>query len=314
MQSKEKVFQNKYRVIEEMAKSTQSKVFKVRDLLTDNVFALKLYNLNTDKERNRKFALTEIATLKELSGLKNVIQIRDSYISDNEIFMVSDFYSYNLKNFYIENSKNIMMFQSKENKMVLEKVTVYFLKQIISSFMSIWEKNIIHRDLKVQNIMIENGALYIIDFGICTREAVSNAQLGTPSHFSMERSKQKDYDYTEDIYQIGVVCICLLLPRELILNDFKNESINNSKKIIEKNHSKEMYDFLYNGCFLDKERRLNKEALLNHPILRKYSDDDLFMNYLETFHFNLIPENINVGEIFLEIVNQAYEQKLFKAK
>jgi len=71
------------------------------------------------------------------------------------------------------------------------------------------ELNIIHRDLKLQNLVKCNGKIKIIDLGLSkkldTEDSLTESRLGTPATVAVEIWKSEAYGTKADIYSLGVI-------------------------------------------------------------------------------------------------------------
>lgn len=101
------------------------------------------------------------------------------------------------------------------------------LWQVAYGLADIHSASIIHRDIKPNNILIdENGVVKILDFGLARNEgddALTKSIIGTPGYMAPElfRSGQISFDNKIDVYAFGVLAIDLLgLNRPDELNYF----------------------------------------------------------------------------------------------
>ena len=66
---------------------------------------------------------------------------------------------------------------------------------------------IIHRDIKTENILVDDGKVYLADFGTChilpEFEYFGKTAIGTPYYISPEIIEGKSYTYHTDIYSLG---------------------------------------------------------------------------------------------------------------
>lgn len=86
------------------------------------------------------------------------------------------------------------------------------MKQVLSGLQYLHEHGIIHRDIKLENLLIaEDGRLKITDFGISKdiRHEAAQTICGTPMYVSPELLNGKEYDQKTDIWSAGVVLYSL---------------------------------------------------------------------------------------------------------
>lgn len=105
-----------------------------------------------------------------------------------------------------------------EGSMVQDKVYLNTLWQIASGLKDIHHANIIHRDIKPNNIRIDrDGVIKILDFGLARRagiEAKTMSIIGTPGYMAPELwgTKTISFDKTIDVYAFGVMALTLIDP------------------------------------------------------------------------------------------------------
>ena len=191
------------------------------------------------------------------------------------------------------NGGNLFSFVKKRRKLT-EKISKFLFKQIILGIKHIHSQNIVHRDVKLENILIDlNNNIKICDFGIgrilSSPEELLHDQCGTPMYMAPEIltcSKEKGYKgFPVDIWSAGIA-LYIMLSGTLPFN-VKNENdsfidgnnknkkknmalkkviINNEPKKIEK-ISDNARDLLHGLLNKDPNKRLTCDEILKHPWL-----------------------------------------------
>jgi len=109
------------------------------------------------------------------------------------------------------------MLQNKKHFPV--KVARTFFKQIVNGLHSLHNNNVAHRDLKLENFVIDNNFnLKMIDFGFCCEINNSNKEhinytkiLGTESYMAPEMFHERKYCADKsDVFSLGVLLFCML--------------------------------------------------------------------------------------------------------
>ena len=241
-------------------------------------------------------------------------------------------------------SEALENYMEKYNKPFSEEIVQYFMRQIIDAFKYMHERRIIHRDVKLENILLsyenekdkENfdlmkAQIKIIDFGFAcqvTKNGLKYTVLGSPinmdplilqKRFNQNNKKLRQLGYTQkaDIWSIGTICYEMLIGSPVFDAEDEKELI---KKVEEGNYtipttlSYEVISFLNGMLQYDPSRRLSAEQLSRHDFLTKNVKDFKQIN-LKKVDKNLIGDdqlNINTKKntTIWSIFNDNDEEKL----
>ena len=267
------------------------------NVLTGRVVAIKSFNksnLNSNSENMKKIKY-ETNLMKKLNH-PNITKILELFEDKEYILIIME---------YI-NGGNLFSFLKKHRK-VSEKTAKLLYRQIILGIKYMHQQGIVHRDIKLENILIDlNNNIKICDFGIgrvlSSPEQPLFDQCGTPMYIAPEIllcSKEKGYKgFPVDIWSSGIVLYILLsgtLPfsfknsssslsesNESNLSEDNNNNtelqysiINKEPKAIE-NISKEAEDLLKKILKKNPEKRITCEEILNHPWMKGISDTNKY--------------------------------------
>ncbi|XP_018017987.1 cyclin-dependent-like kinase 5 [Hyalella azteca] len=145
----------RYEKLEKIGEGTYGTVFKAKDRDTQAIVALKRVRLDDDDEGVPSSALREICLLKELHH-KNIVRLIDVLHSDRKLTLVFEHCDQDLKKYF-----------DCLNGEIDPDVVKSFMFQLLRGLDFCHNKNILHRDLKPQNLLInKNGELKLADFGL----------------------------------------------------------------------------------------------------------------------------------------------------
>ncbi|XP_031562569.1 cyclin-dependent-like kinase 5 [Actinia tenebrosa] len=145
----------KYEKLEKIGEGTYGTVFKAKNKESHEIVALKRVRLDDDDEGVPSSALREISLLKELKH-NNIVRLHDVLHSEKKLTLVFEFCDQDLKKY----------FDSCQGE-VDAHVVKSFMFQLLRGLAFCHSHNVLHRDLKPQNLLInKDGELKLADFGL----------------------------------------------------------------------------------------------------------------------------------------------------
>uniref|UniRef100_A0A7N8WVA8 cyclin-dependent kinase n=1 Tax=Mastacembelus armatus TaxID=205130 RepID=A0A7N8WVA8_9TELE len=149
-----------YIKLDKLGEGTYATVFKGRSKLTDNLVALKEIRLEHE-EGAPCTAIREVSLLKDLKHA-NIVTLHDIVHTDKSLTLVFEYLDKDLKQ-YMDDCGNILSMQNVK----------IFLFQILRGLAYCHRRKVLHRDLKPQNLLInERGELKLADFGLARAKSV----------------------------------------------------------------------------------------------------------------------------------------------
>lgn len=173
-----------------------------------------------------------------------------------------------------------------------EKYMAYIVQSILRALKFIHELKRIHRDIKVDNVLISSsGDIKLADFGAAVQLTFQrlkrSTMTGTPYYMSPEIISGQQYDELVDIWSLGILCIELSmheppyydLSPELALEKIVTQGVEG---IPPKQFSNDFVDFVNNRCLqVLPSKRWSSSKLLEHPWLNRACSKKEFSNWLK---------------------------------
>ena len=223
--------------------------------------AIKSFNKKNLKKKNAKQKINN--EIEMLSRLRHpfISQILDSFETDTHIFIVMEYICGDLLGFIRKRGK------------LSETVSKIIFKQLIEGLRYIHSKKIVHRDIKLDNILIDlTNTIKICDFGVSrkiSKDEIMHEHCGTPAYIAPEIFENNGYTgFQCDIWSAGVTLYYILGG----IQPFRANSIKDlEKKVIAgefepiEDISEEANNLIKLMLKTDPKKRINEEKILNHP-------------------------------------------------
>ena len=262
---------NKYYAVKKLDK--YSKKFNKRDFKRETQISIKLnhenlirfYGYFEDKEKIEKFKKVKLELIEKNNNKfkEDIESIRNS-TQDKAIYcLVTEFAQNGSLEDYIKKHKTNCVAKGSYVP-IDQQIVIKFLDQILSALKYLHGKKIAHRDIKPDNILLdENDNIKIADLGIDaifqeeddaeTGEEDDDllghcSQVGRTDFVSPEIMKKINYDYRCDIYSLGLTMLFLMQEKKPF--EFIKDPI--TKKVKGRRFREEIWDKLksYN-CYND---------------------------------------------------------------
>jgi len=156
----------------------------------------------------------------------------------------------------------------------------YAIKQVLEALAFLHKKSRIHRDIKVDNILLDkDGSIKLADFGTAVQLTFQRLQrntlAGTPYYMAPELIQRIPYKEKVDIWAVGITIMELMTGRPPFYDLEPEEALEAIVNygvvgLVGKSFSEEIRDFTNRGCLShDPSNRVSAKELLSHPFINK---------------------------------------------
>ncbi|MGY3782396.1 Stk1 family PASTA domain-containing Ser/Thr kinase [Gemella taiwanensis] len=278
-----KIICNRYKILDHLGTGGMATVWLGYDTILDRQVAIKTFKIDANDEDAVKRFNREAKAVTSLSH-PNIVSIYDV---ENE----GEFYYLILE--YVE-GMTLKDYMIKNPRMPIETI-VHIAKQIAAGLSHAHQNGIIHRDIKPQNILMnENLTCKITDFGIAraygdTTLTQTNQMLGTVYYLSPEQARGNVATAQSDIYSLGILIF------EMITGQipFKGES---AVAIALKHLQEELPDIdKYRDNVPQSVKNIVLQATMKNPNERYISSKELFEDLSTVLNPERLHENKYTG-------------------
>ena len=196
---------NRYRIVKLIGKGGMADVYLAYDTILKREVAVKVLKSDmADDDTALERFKREAGAVTQLSH-PNIVDVYDVGDDGDKHYIVMEYIKgYTLKQLI------------KKRGPIPYKEAVWMMKQLAGALMEAHRNNVIHRDVKSQNVLIkDDGTIKLSDFGIALANGAmqltrKDSVLGSVHYLAPELSKGKQASMQSDIYSLGIVFYELL--------------------------------------------------------------------------------------------------------
>ncbi|XP_043284703.1 serine/threonine-protein kinase PLK1 [Venturia canescens] len=184
-----------------------AKCYEIRESKSHLVYAGKIVPKSIITKSNQKEKMTQEILIHQSLNHKHVVGFHGFFDDSHNVYIILELCR-----------KRSMMELHKRRKALTECETRYFMKQICDGVNYLHQNRIIHRDLKLGNLFLNDELqVKIGDFGLATKLEHDGERkktlCGTPNYIAPEILTKVGHSYEVDVWSIGCIMYTLLVGK-----------------------------------------------------------------------------------------------------
>uniref|UniRef100_A0A1I8A118 Protein kinase domain-containing protein n=1 Tax=Steinernema glaseri TaxID=37863 RepID=A0A1I8A118_9BILA len=320
---KSEKFSDFYDLYECIGEGKFGQVYRCVEKATQLTLAAKTIRIKRDADRAQ--IENEVAIMTQMKH-KCIAQIYDAFqTATNDVILIME----------IVEGGELFDRVADDGFILTELAVAMILHQLCEAIAYIHSQNIIHLDLKPENIMcvsLESNEIKLIDFGLAQHYDGQSDLLfmaGTPEFAAPEVIKFEPLDFHTDMWSVGVITYILLSGQSPFLGSNVALTYNNVERgewsfceeFGENGISEAARDFISKLLIVDKSKRMLPCECLKHPWIvecrkraarnseEKRLDTGKLRSYVRNKHFRRLVFGVLFINTVLRMINTMQEKK-----
>ncbi|KAM4622757.1 serine/threonine-protein kinase 17A-like [Discoglossus pictus] len=271
-------FSSNYSLVgKELGRGKFAVVKKCMELATGNEYAAKFLRKRRKGEDCRCDIVNEIAILEMARFSSYVVDLHEVYETNSEIILVME---------YAAGGEIFNQCVADRDEAFTEKDVIRLIRQILQGVHYLHRNNVVHLDLKPQNILLTRGEplgdIRIVDFGLSRQvDTIKEVReiLGTPEYVAPEVLNYEPISTATDMWSVGVLTYVMLTGESPFLGETKQETFLNISQVNIQYSDEEFdgisdlaVDFIKSLLIKNPRKRARADQCLKHPWLTSYPD------------------------------------------
>jgi len=208
-----------------LGKGGFAKCYELKDLATGEVTAGKIVPKSLLTKSHQKEKMSQEIRLHKAVSNPHLVKLYSYFEDPNFVYIVLELCR-----------KRSLMELHKRRKAITEPESRYFVHQILLGCKYLHDNKIIHRDLKLGNVFLNDSMeVKIGDFGLATKVDYDGERkktlCGTPNYIAPEVLGKKGHSYEVDVWSIGCILYTLLVGKP----PFETQTLKDTYTRIKKN-------------------------------------------------------------------------------
>ncbi|XP_041973714.1 serine/threonine-protein kinase polo [Aricia agestis] len=184
-----------------------AKCYEIQDLATNQIYAGKIVSKTLMVKSSQKEKMAQEISIHRSLQHAHVVGFHGFFEDSLNIYIILELCK-----------RRSMMELHKRRKAITEPETRFYMHQILLGVQYLHRKRIIHRDLKLGNLFLDDDLhVKIGDFGLATKLEVEGEKkktlCGTPNYIAPEILTKKGHSFEVDVWSLGCIMYTLLIGK-----------------------------------------------------------------------------------------------------